>query len=114
MSERRVYVIELSDDIGPRRDPQFPNVYVGETGRTPEERFETHMAGGRTASKKVARHGLRLLTDLYGHLPSYETEGESVAAEKRLCKQLRKMGYTVWGGTMGMSESFAKRSAEAS
>ncbi|MEA3502163.1 MAG: hypothetical protein U9R47_05260, partial [Actinomycetota bacterium] len=57
---RRVYVVELDDGIGSRNSSSFPNVYVGETGRSPEDRFETHRAGGRTASRKVTLHGVWL------------------------------------------------------
>jgi hypothetical protein len=77
---RRVYVIELSDAIGTHR-PNRPNLYVGETGLTPEQRFEKHKAGGLTASPKVKRYGIRLRPDLYEHLPVYPTEAESVEAE---------------------------------
>ncbi len=38
---RRVYVIELTDGAGARHNPQYPNVYVGETGLTLEKRFES-------------------------------------------------------------------------
>jgi len=62
---RVVYVIELDDEIGERGNPDFPNVYVGETGRSPRERFETHMAGEPTASDWVTDFGLRLRPDLY-------------------------------------------------
>lgn len=48
---RRVYVIELSDALGGHK-PNRPDVYVGETGLTPEQRFEKHKAGGMTASPK--------------------------------------------------------------
>jgi hypothetical protein len=55
-----------------------------------------------------------LLPDLYAHLPVYGSEEESVAADKRLCEDLKEKGYTVWDGTRGMSESFTARSREAS
>ncbi|MDF1597041.1 MAG: hypothetical protein P1T08_13255 [Acidimicrobiia bacterium] len=106
---RRVYVVELSDAAGERSNPAFPNVYVGETGRTVEERFATHKAGGRTASRTVTRFGLQLRPDLYEGLPEYETEAESVAAEQRLRRKLERQGYTVHGGTMGMAQTMAVR-----
>lgn len=105
---RRVYVIELSDAIGKRTIATLPNVYVGETGLSPEERFLKHKAGGRTASKHVTRYGVRLRPDLYEHLPEVETESESVVLEKALRSELISKGYRVRGGTRGMSESFAR------
>ncbi len=108
MTMRRVYVIELSDDIGTRNNGDYPHVYVGETGLSPEERFEVHKAGGRTSSSKVRNFGLRLRPDLYHHLPPYLTEAESVEAEKALRSQLEQIGYTVWGGTKGLHESFSE------
>ena len=109
MTQRRVYVVELSDDAGPRRNRQYANVYVGETGESPQKRFEKHKAGGQKASNVVRKYGLRLLPDLYEHLPAYATERESVAAEKLLKAELELIGYRVWGGGSGLNESFAKR-----
>ena len=104
-----MYVVELSDEAGERSNPAFPNVYVGETGRTVEERFATHKAGGRTASRIVNRFGVQLRPDLYEGLPEYETEAESVEAEQRLRSKLERKGFTVHGGTMGMAQSMAAR-----
>ena len=109
MTRRRVYVVGLSGDIGLRENPDFPNVYVGETGLSAEERFAKHKAGGRTASKKVTYYGIKLRPDLYEYYPDWATEEESVAAEKKVCLILETKGYTVLGGTMGMSESFRDR-----
>ena len=104
-----MYVVELSDEAGERSNPAFPNVYVGETGRTVEERFATHKAGGRTASRIVSRFWVQLRPDSYEGLQEYETEAESVEAEQQLRGKLEKQGYTVHGGTMGMAQSMAAR-----
>lgn len=34
-----VYVIELPDTVGPRRRPRLPNILVGDTCKSVEERF---------------------------------------------------------------------------
>ena len=44
-------------------------VYAGMTGLKPEERFTNHKAGIKAASV-VKRCGMRLLPQLYTHLPS--------------------------------------------
>ena len=102
---RRVYVVELSDAAGKRRKKRYPNVYVGETGLTPDERFEKHKAGGRTANSKVTKYGLRLRPDLYEHLPTSLTEAEAVEAEKGLKAELEKLGYRV-GRNQGNQRGF--------
>ena len=50
----RVYVIELSDDVGPRATPTLPWVYVGQTSNTPEERFRQHRDGARNAKGAIS------------------------------------------------------------
>jgi hypothetical protein len=50
-----VYVIEL--DATGLGDVGEGAVYVGETAKTPEERFVNHKAGGIKAAKVVARRG---------------------------------------------------------
>src|SRR5919106_6801178 len=70
-----VYVIELSDETCPienRVRPDKPCVYVGQTARSPEERFQQHLAGYK-AARKVRKYGVRLRPRLamnYGHYPS--------------------------------------------
>jgi hypothetical protein len=46
-----IYVIEISDERGPRLNPKYPNVYVGQTALTPEQRFAQHRVG-----YKASRH----------------------------------------------------------
>ena len=91
-----VYVVLLDDTVGPRRNPEFPSVYVGMTGLTPEERFANHKAGYK-ASNFVRDHGVRLMPEVYAHRNpmSYSAAG---AAEKLLALELLVRGYTVYGG----------------
>ena len=97
----RLYVIELnSENVS---DVGRGYVYVGETSKLIEERFQQHIndargpKGRRIASKIVFRRGLRLLPRL---IPSqvYFTRKASEEAEARLAERLRKKGYKVEGG----------------
>ena len=58
-----VYVILLRD---PRR-PEPWGLYVGQTSRDPDLRFDQHKAGYKS-SGAVRRFGVRLLPDLTAHL----------------------------------------------
>jgi predicted GIY-YIG superfamily endonuclease len=58
-----VYVALLED----RRRACRWGLYVGETSRDPDLRFDQHKAGYK-ASRYVTRYGVRLLPDLVAHL----------------------------------------------
>ncbi len=98
----RMYVIELDPEgIG---DLGRGYLYVGETSKAIEERFEQHRTGARNAagtvrlaSSVVYRRGLRLRDDL---IPGgvYFSRKASKEAEVRLAERLRKRGYRVEGG----------------
>ena len=97
-----VYVVEL-DEAARARAPKSetgtgPCVYVGETGRTPAERFAVHKAGGMKAAAIVHRFGLRLLPELATRGP-FLTRAGAARGEKRVGDQLRRRGYVVFGGT---------------
>jgi|SRR5947209_7281097 len=100
-----VYVILLEARAGrnlrirklnPNRDKAKPCVYVGMTGLKPEERFENHKQGKKSAWV-VQKFGLRLLPELYACLNPmpYEAAAEM---EVELAEDLRNEGYTVTGG----------------
>jgi hypothetical protein len=92
--QRRVYVIEL--DGGHLRDVGAGHVYVGETSRSPEERFAQHRAGGRLAARGTGRRALRLRPDLAPggfHLGKDEAEAAEAATRQRL----EALGYVVRG-----------------
>ena len=92
-----VYVIELSDDAGPRVNPQKPNVYVGQSVRTPEIRFAQHREGFK-ASRVVRRFGIKLRPRLYRNYGPYRSRDEALKGEKQLADRLRDRGFTVYGG----------------
>lgn len=58
-----VYVVLLHD---PRRDGRW-GLYVGQTSRDPDWRFDQHKAGYK-ASRAVRQFGVCLLPELVGHL----------------------------------------------
>ena len=99
-----VYVIELRREVlekkkvagknANRRDDK-PCVYVGQTARTPEERFAQHLAGTR-ASRMVKEYGVRLRPRLCANVGPFETRAESERAETRLAEKLRRRGFAVW------------------
>ena len=71
-----VYVILLRD---PRR-PEPWGLYVGQTSRDPDLRFDQHKAGYK-ASSAVKRFGLRLMPDLVEHLnPMHGSEALDLEA----------------------------------
>jgi hypothetical protein len=92
-----VYVIELDDEVGPRRDPRYPSVYVGQSAVPPERRFRQHLEGYRS-SRHVRKHGKHLRPRLYGHFNPIATRAEALATERELARRLRNRGYTVYGG----------------
>ena len=92
-----VYVIELDDSVGPRRDPRYPSVYVGQSVVPPAERFRQHKEGYRS-SRHVRKHGKYLRPRLYRHFNPMATRSEAIATERELARRLRNRGYTVYGG----------------
>ena len=100
-----VYVIEISDAKGPRSNPKYPLVYVGQTALTPEERFAQHRLGYKTSrylwkggKGKGQWLGLWLKRRLYERYNPIETRGEAERVEIWLADQLRLKGYTVFVG----------------
>lgn len=99
----RVYVIELSDDIGPRANPALPWVYVGQSSLTPEQRMAQHLGGVRNGNGKLYstwphRYGRRLLPELYEAEPERYCANDAKAAERELADRLRNAGYSLKGG----------------
>jgi hypothetical protein len=88
----RVYVIELERAAGRRRDPRIPWVYVGSSARKPEERFEQHQRGYRSA-RLVKRFALRLRPDLYADLPAFPGSKTGCKAEKERARELADAGF---------------------
>lgn len=95
-----VYVIEL--DKTAVTNPGKGYVYVGETSRTPEERFRQHMDGarnkhGRLFAGVVKQHGVRLRPDLAPR-KKYFDQASAKRGEKEHCELLKSKGFNVKGG----------------
>lgn len=98
-----VYVIEL--DRAVLKEKRFcqenPNyagekacLYVGLTGRAPEERFKQHQDGVKSG-KYPHKYGRYLRPRLYRKFNPMSYE-DAVAREKQLALDLRAQGYAVW------------------
>jgi hypothetical protein len=103
----RVYVVRLSGRLASsgrfmQRNPGYrpgkPLVYVGSTGRTPEDRFEAHLHGPRRYNRYVRMYGRRLFPWAYRDLPTFATREAAEAAERRRAEELRARGWAVWQG----------------
>jgi predicted GIY-YIG superfamily endonuclease len=83
-----VYVVLLHD---PRRREQW-GLYVGQTSRDPDWRFDQHKAGYK-ASGPVRRFGVRLLPAIVDHLNPMRG-WESLELEAALADALRRAGVS--------------------
>ncbi|MDP9220704.1 MAG: hypothetical protein M3P23_09205 [Actinomycetota bacterium] len=92
-----VYVIELNDAVGPRKDARFPSVYVGQSVHEPAVRFRQHLDGYK-ASRYVKRYGKFLRPRLYRSMNPMPSRDAALAAEAEVARRLRRRGYTVYGG----------------
>jgi predicted GIY-YIG superfamily endonuclease len=81
-----VYVILLHD---PRLGERW-GLYVGQTSRDPDWRFDQHKAGYK-ASGAVKRFGIRLLPELVEHLNPMSRE-DSLVLEAALASAFRAAG----------------------
>ena len=81
-----LYVILLND---PRRSQPW-GLYVGQTSRDPDLRFDQHKAGYK-ASGPVRRFGVRLLPEFVDHLNPHQ-QWESLDLEGALAEVLRDAG----------------------
>lgn len=88
-----VYIILLAKVRG--ENPGYA-LYVGETSKKPEERFEQHKSGYK-ASKWVKNYGVQLLPNLYSHLIPLQRE-EAKRLEHEIAEALKKEEIPVYGG----------------
>src|SRR5690349_14191989 len=87
-----VYVVYLRNPKGDGKAAY----YVGMTGLTPEQRFENHKSGIKSAGV-VRRFGERLVPRLYEHLNPMPYD-KAKAMEGVLAESLRRRGFVVYGG----------------
>lgn len=81
-AKHSVYVVLLYDET-----KRVWGLYVGQTSRDPDWRFDQHKAGYK-ASGAVRRHGLQLLPELTAHLNPMR-QWESLELEAALAEELR-------------------------
>jgi hypothetical protein len=92
-ANHHVYIALLED---PRRACRW-GLYVGETSRDPDQRFDQHKTGYK-ASREVNRFGVRLLPDLVDHLNPLR-RWEALELEGALAEELGRAGISwVAGG----------------
>jgi len=98
-----IYVIALEKSVLNKRkfserNPNYikgkPCVYVGITGKSPDERFKQHKAGYK-ASIYPKNFGLYLRKKLFEKLNPMTYE-EAKSMEGKLARKLQKKGYGVW------------------
>lgn len=108
-TRRYVYAVDLRPEARSYRRAAYrnpharagtPTVYVGQTGKEPEERFDDHMREGPIASDVVRRFGVRLRTERWGPFESVEA---AEAEEKRVAEMLKRRGWFVLGAGKGHS-----------
>ena len=101
----RIYIVELDDAVlrcadvrerNPHHTDRRGCLYVGQTAKDPDLRFDQHKQGGRLASRKVRDHGVRLRPDLYKHIPPLESRGEAEEREGEVARALQEEGWVVW------------------
>lgn len=91
-AHHHVYVVYLRNPTGDGK----AGYYVGMTGLTPDERFQNHKSGIKSASV-VRRCGERLVPRLYAHLNPMPY-AKAAVMERVLADSLRKRGFRVFGG----------------
>jgi len=90
-----IYIVNLVDDPAPDL-ATGKWVYVGETSKTPEKRFDEHKNGIR-ANKDAREHGRDLNYDLMKDIPQVRFKQDSKWLEAQTGEELRSRGYVVEG-----------------
>jgi len=88
----KVYIILLD---GYSKNGRY-GLYVGQTSRKIETRYQQHLEGGRLAAK-CHKKMRALLPSLYDHLPPM-TKKESLEIEESLANEFRALGIRTEGG----------------
>ena len=96
-STYRCYVVDLVDESSTKLRKGLPWVYVGQTSKTPKERYKQHKSGDK-ASKWVKNYGVGLNLPLMKNHPPLRTQIESLTFERFRAAQLALAGYGVKGG----------------
>ena len=104
MKQYYVYVIELDQSVleikkfrdkNPKCFKGDPCVYVGQSSKKPNIRFEQHKEGYKS-NTYAKQFGLKLRPDLYEKYNPIPTRKDAEEIEEMLGKILLKQGYAVW------------------
>ena len=104
MARYFVYVIELDPKVADLRKfrEKNPNyikgngcVYIGQTAKNPELRFEQHKEGYKS-NKYAKYYGVKLRPDFYNKYNPIPTRKDAEQLEEYLSKELRGKGIGVW------------------
>ena len=104
MARYFVYVIELDSKVADLRKfrEKNPNyikgngcVYIGQTAKNPELRFEQHKEGYKS-NKYAKYYGVRLRPDIYDKYNPIPSRKDAEHLEEYLGKELREKGIGVW------------------
>ena len=104
MAKYFVYVIELDSKVADLRKFRAKNpkyikgngcVYVGQSVKKPEIRFEQHKEGYKS-NKYAKYYGIRLRHDYYEKYNPIPTRKDAEHIEKYISKKLRDKGVGVW------------------
>lgn len=94
-----VYVVELE----PGRGQSRPELYIGDTRESPEERFHKHITdyrkrrgGVRTSNADVRRRGKRLAYELFEHINPLAPEVDACERAKKLRLELEEELRDPW------------------
>jgi uncharacterized protein YeaO (DUF488 family) len=86
-----IYAVELS----PRRSSHKPEIYIGDTAKSPEQRFHDHVtdhrerrSGARTGAACVRHRGVRLAYELFKELNPLPRGMDACEAAKELRRRL--------------------------
>ncbi|MBT3478334.1 MAG: GIY-YIG nuclease family protein [Candidatus Marinimicrobia bacterium] len=104
MKHYYVYVIELDPAVADikkfrSKNPNYMTgngcVYVGQSSRKPEVRFEQHKEGYKS-NTYAKRFGLKLRPDFYEKYNPIPSRKDAEAIEEMLGEELRSRGFGVW------------------
>ena len=104
MAKYFIYVIELDPKVADLRKfrQKNPNyikgngcVYIGQTAKKPEIRFEQHKEGYKS-NKYAKYYGVKLRPDIYNKYNPIPTRKDAEQLEEYLSNELRGKGIGVW------------------
>lgn len=93
--DKEVLSIKKFRDMNPDYIEDFPCVYVGQTAKSPDDRFDQHKAGIK-ANRYAQKYGLRLRYKLFEQYNPILSRKEAEYKEALLGEHLRKRGFAVW------------------